>query len=115
MEPPTSQAIHADSPEAASREKFHSAEMSQEGEQVAIDFQTIRDHERLFKPDLISRGVLTRNHESVMIRGPILWTKDGEVLEGASTRLSLEELCAQHRWKVVVRYGEHFAVVATCD
>jgi hypothetical protein len=87
----------------------------QEDEQLYVNFQTLRDYERLFKPDLISRGVLTTNHESVVIRRAMQWTKNGEDLKGASAKLSLEELCDRYQWKIVARYGDHFAVVAPCE
>jgi hypothetical protein len=80
-----------------------------------IDFQTVMDYERLFKPAEIARALITMPHECVLIRRPFRWTKDGEPLDDASCYMDLEDVCTQYGWQIVARYGDHFAIVAPSE
>lgn len=77
-----------------------------------VDIHTLRDYERLFKPEIIARATFTAEQESIVIRRPLWWTKDGERIPNTNCQMSLQNLCAAHHWKIVAQYGKHFAVVA---
>ncbi len=75
--------------------------------------EQILDYERLYKPHEIARGILTLENESILIRRPFLWTKDGEELHDTTARMELAQVCREHGWKIVERFGRHIAIVST--
>jgi hypothetical protein len=77
-----------------------------------VHFQSIQDYERLYKPEELARAVFTAEDESVLIRRPRWWTKDGERIPNSRSGMDLEQLCQTYKWKVVAQFGNHFAVVA---
>lgn len=76
-----------------------------------VHYASLTDYERLYKPDELARAVFTMEDESVLIRRPFRWTKDGEQLPDAYASMELDQVCAQYGWKIVASYGHHFAII----
>lgn len=79
---------------------------------LCIQMESLRDYERLYKPHELSRAILTFQGESVLIRRPFRWTRDGVDLIDVNARMELEEICENHGWKIVERYGPHIGIVS---
>lgn len=69
------------------------------------------DYERLLNAAEISKAILTMKGESVLIRNAFRWKKDGMVVSNAYEGHSLEEVCEERGWTIVVKYGEHIAII----
>jgi hypothetical protein len=80
-----------------------------------IDYASLRDYERLCNPSDLARAVFTMENESVLIRRPFMWWKDGEPMPDAHTSMKLDEICTAYGWKIVASFGHHFAIVAPED
>jgi hypothetical protein len=70
------------------------------------------DYERLLNAEEISRAILTLKGESVLIRNAFRWKKDGMVVSNAYECHGMEEVCEERGWKIVVKYGEHIAIIS---
>ena len=81
-------------------------------EEPLIHRETLLDYERLSDPAAISRAILTFEGESVLIRNPFRWTKDGLEIPDAYAEMPLDLVCSERGWKIVERYGEHMAIVS---
>lgn len=90
------------------------AEQSEENSPL-MDCQSMTEYERLHKPAELARAVLTMENESVLIRRPFRWSKNGTPLTDAHANMKLEQVCELYDWKIVVNFGHHFAIVAPQD
>ncbi len=69
-------------------------------------------YERLTDPGAISRAVFTFESESVLVRSPFRWTKDGKEIPDAYAHMDVEQVCEERGWEIVEQYGEHIAIVS---
>lgn len=49
--------------------------------------------------------------ESVMVRHPFRWQRNGEVVSNAYESMSLDQVCGDRGWIIVERFGEHMAII----
>ena len=77
-----------------------------------IDYDTLKDYERLNNAAAVTSAIFTMKHESVLVRNSFRWKKDGEPIPEAHASMSMEQVCEQQGWRIVECYGEHLAVVA---
>lgn len=70
---------------------------------------TILDYERLDYD--LWKNIATKQEESVLVRHAFRWFRNGEAVSNAYESRDLESICEERNWKIVVRYGDHIAIV----
>jgi hypothetical protein len=76
------------------------------------DFSHLVDFERI-NGDTIASCFKTQDDESVLVRQPFRWLRDGKVVSNAYESYDLECLCNERGWEIVHRYGNSLAIVRT--
>lgn len=71
---------------------------------------SILDYERLNAN--IYECILTFEGESVLVRQPFRWMKNGEVVPNAYECLDLEQICEERNWKIIAKYGDSLAIIS---
>lgn len=71
----------------------------------------ILDYERLYDAGAISKSIYTLPGESVLIRNAFRWKRDGVVVSNAYEMQDMEQVCQDRGWEIVVRYGDHIAII----
>lgn len=76
------------------------------------DFSHFIDFERI-TGDTIASCFKTQDDESVLVRQPFRWLRDGKVISNAYESYDLEGICNERGWEIVHRYGDSLAIVRT--
>lgn len=87
-------------------------ELATDGGLPTTTCSRLLDYERLLNAEEISRAILTLKGESVLIRNAFRWKKDGMVVSNAYECHGMEEVCEERGWKIIVKYGEHIAIIS---
>lgn len=76
------------------------------------DFSHLVDFERI-NGDTIASCFKTQDDESVLVRQPFRWLRDGKVISNSHESYDLECICNERGWEIVHRYGDSLAIVRT--
>lgn len=69
----------------------------------------LMDYERLH--DDIWKHITVNSGESVITRGPFRWRCNGFFISNGYEMFEAESICEENGWEIVVKYGEHIAII----